>query len=485
LGTQDPKALLKRLLEEPAETPWLEFKQNNADPELIGRCVAACANAAILAEKDRAYIVFGVENVTKARAGTSVCLRDLRKGGENLENWLARMVEPHLVLEFLDFEDQGKNFAIIVVAPSYDRPVRFSGVEYIRIGENVKPLKEHPEHERALWLATSRQKFEGAVAASHQSTAQVLEKLDIDALYSLISDPRPKTDIELFRKLVRMEVIREDMEGGYDITNLGAVLLAKNLASFPSIATKSVRVIKYVGKDKRKSEREIEGQKGYASGFTGLLNYVWSALPFDERYVEGVRKLVPIYPQTALREFIANALIHQDFTLSGAGPVVEIYEDRVEITNPGNSLITVERLIDERRSRNEKLAHVMRQLGICEERGGGIDKAILEIEEMSLPAPSFIASADSMRVVVFGPKKFSQLSKAEKSWACFCHCVVRWIRHDFMSNTSLRERFKLPASEYQAVSAVIADTRKAGRIVAAEKDQGKRNARYVPYWVQK
>jgi len=485
LATQDPKALLTRLLAEPAETPWLEFKQNNADPDLIGRCVAACANAAILAEKDRAFLIFGIENGTKARVGTVIRLRDLRKGGENLENWLARMVEPHLVLEFLDFEDQGKSFAIIVVEPSYDRPVRFSGTEYIRIGENVKSLKDHPEHERALWLATSRHKFEGAVAVSHQSAPQVLEKLDIDALYSLISDPRPKTESELLRKLTQMEFIREDMEGGYDITNLGAVLLAKNLGAFPSIATKSVRVIKYVGRDKRKSEKETEGQKGYASGFTGLLNYVWGSLPFDERYVEGVRKLVPIYPQTALREFIANALIHQDFTLSGAGPVIEIYEDRVEITNPGNSLITVERLIDERRSRNEKLAHVMRQLGICEERGGGIDKAILEIEEMFLPAPTFIASRDSMRVVVFGPKKFSQLSKAEKSWACFCHCVVRWIRHDFMSNTSLRERFRLPASEYQAVSAVIADTRKAGRIVAAEKDQGKRNARYVPYWVHK
>ena len=485
MATQDPKALLTRLLAEPAETPWLEFKQNNADPDLIGRCVAACANAAILAEKDRAFLIFGIENGTKARVGTVIRLRDLRKGGENLENWLARMVEPHLVLEFLDFEDQGKSFAIIVVEPSYDRPVRFSGTEYIRIGENVKSLKDHPEHERALWLATSRHKFEGAVAVSHQSAPQVLEKLDIDALYSLISDPRPKTESELLRKLTQMEFIREDMEGGYDITNLGAVLLAKNLGAFPSIATKSVRVIKYVGRDKRKSEKETEGQKGYASGFTGLLNYVWGSLPFDERYVEGVRKLVPIYPQTALREFIANALIHQDFTLSGAGPVIEIYEDRVEITNPGNSLITVERLIDERRSRNEKLAHVMRQLGICEERGGGIDKAILEIEEMFLPAPTFIASRDSMRVVVFGPKKFSQLSKAEKSWACFCHCVVRWIRHDFMSNTSLRERFRLPASEYQAVSAVIADTRKAGRIVAAEKDQGKRNARYVPYWVHK
>jgi ATP-dependent DNA helicase RecG len=170
--------------------------------------------------------------------------------------------------------------------------------------------------------------------------------------------------------------------------------------------------------------------------------------------------------------------------MTGAGPVVEIYQDRVEVSNPGNSLIAVDRIIDERCSRNEKMAAAMRELGICEERGGGIDKAIIEIEEMSLPAPDFVTSANSMRVVLFGPKKFGQLSKADKMWACFCHCVVRWLRHDFMNNTSLRQRFSLAKDEYQAVSAVISDAKKAKRIIPADADQGKRNARYVPYWAR-
>lgn len=167
-----------------------------------------------------------------------------------------------------------------------------------------------------------------------------------------------------------------------------------------------------------------------------------------------------------------------------AAPIVEIYDDRIEVSNPGNSLIAVDRIIDERRSRNEKLAGEMRSLGLCEERGGGIDKAIIEIEEKSLPAPEFFASENSMRVVIFGPRKFRQLSKADKTWACFCHCVVRWLRRDYMSNTSLRERFSLGPEDYQAASAVIADARKAGRIVPAEPDQGRRNARYVPYWAR-
>lgn len=213
-----------------------------------------------------------------------------------------------------------------------------------------------------------------------------------------------------------------------------------------------------------------------------MIKYIMDRLPSEERYLDGVRKTVSAYSTTAIREVIANALIHQDFTISGIGPMVELYQDRVEIINPGNTLIEVDRIIDERRSRNEKLASAMRDFGICEERGGGIDRAIIEIEEMSLPAPEFCHSENSMRVVLFGPRKFSQLSKGDKLWACYCHCVVRWLRRDYMSNTSLRERFSLPDEEYQAVSAVIAAARQGRRIVEAEAGQGRRNARYIPYW---
>jgi ATP-dependent DNA helicase RecG len=171
-------------------------------------------------------------------------------------------------------------------------------------------------------------------------------------------------------------------------------------------------------------------------------------LPREERYIDGVRRAVSKYSEIAIREILANALIHQDFTISGVGPVIEVYADRVEISNPGNSLIEKDRIIDERRSRNEQPARLMRALGMCEERGGGIDKAIIDIEERSLPAPEFFTSKNSMRVVLFGPKQFGELTKAERVWCCFCHCVIRWMRNEYMNNTSLRARFRLPDEQY-------------------------------------
>jgi predicted HTH transcriptional regulator len=482
--TNDPSALLQRLLREENESPWLEFKVNNNHPEMIGEWVSACANAAILANKDRAFLVFGVENKTKQLVGTSVRLQEMKKGGENFSNWLSRLIEPRLMMEFLDFQYQGKNFSILTIEPTYDRPVRFSGTEYIRIGENVKKLAEFPSHERSLWMVTGRRKFESAIALPHQRPEQVLALLDADAYYELAKEEKPQNEDEILRRFSLLGFISEDMEGGFDITNLGAILFAREIPNFPSIATKSIRVIKYAGTDKRKSEQETEGKKGYAVGFAALLRFIGKVLPSEEKYTGGIRNRVPVYPETAIREVIANALIHQDFTISGAGPVIEIYQDRIEVTNPGDSLIEVDRMIDERQSRNEKLAATMRSLGLCEERGGGIDKALMEIEERSLPAPDFNSSANSMRVVLYGPKPFNELSKSAKMQACFFHCVLRWLKNDYMSNTSLRERFSLDQDEYQAVSAIISESVKRRRIVPADPDQGKRNARYVPYWTR-
>src|SRR5579871_5595844 len=104
MAVSNPHNLLQRLLKEPKESVWVEFKHNNNNPETIGEWISACANAAILAEQPRAFLVFGIENTTRKMLGTSVRLHNMKKGGENFENWINRMVTPSLMMELLDFE---------------------------------------------------------------------------------------------------------------------------------------------------------------------------------------------------------------------------------------------------------------------------------------------------------------------------------------------------------------------------------------------
>jgi integrase len=78
-----------------------------------------------------------------------------------------------------------------------------------------------------------------------------------------------------------------------------------------------------------------------------------------------------------VRELIANALVHQDLSISGTSVLVEIFDNRLEVSSPGHSIIPIDRLVNEVRSRNEIFAEFMRRMGVCEERGSeGVLSAI-------------------------------------------------------------------------------------------------------------
>jgi ATP-dependent DNA helicase RecG len=481
MATKNPSALLQYLAQQP-EMEWIEFKDSNYNPEEIGSTLCAMANAAILQDKDAAYLVFGVEDQSRKFIGTAMKIATQKKGGEDLLNWLSRMLEPRLQIEVMDFVHDEMAFSIVKIEPTYDRPVSFSGTEFIRIGQNVKKLREFPSHERSIWQATSRRKFEHSVAYSNLKLGNIGDRLDIETYFRLQNLPLPRSSDEVAARLCACGILVDDMEGGFHVTNLGAILLARDVSTFPSIASKSVRITGYRGSNKKTSDFEQEGTKGYAVGFEGMMRFIMQRIPKEEKYIDGIRTQIPMIPEIAIREVIANALIHQDFTISGNAPVIEMFADRIEVANPGNSLISIDRLIDERRSRNEMLAKTLRDLGLCEERGGGLDKTIIALEENHLPAFEFISSEQSMRVVLFGPKPFSKLTKTEKLRACFYHCCIKYVNQDFMGNTSLRERFSLPQEEYQAVSSIITESVRSKRIKPAEENQGKKNARYIPNW---
>ena len=107
--------------------------------------------------------------------------------------------------------------------------------------------------------------------------------------------------------------------------------------------------------------------------------------PRNEYLEVAIREEVKMFPKQALRELIANALVHQDFSVDGTALRIEMYDDRVEISNPGVPTIPTERFIDEDLARNEKLAERMRRFGVCEQKGSGVDKVVIAAEDVSSP----------------------------------------------------------------------------------------------------
>jgi predicted HTH transcriptional regulator len=179
--------------------------------------------------------------------------------------------------------------------------------------------------------------------------------------------------------MVAEDFVRANPSGGHYVTHLGAVAAADNLADFDDVGRKTVRLIVYEGTNKVVTRLEQELTQGYAVGFQSLMQRVTAVLPRSEHIEHGLRRVQTVYPEIALREVIsANALIHQDFTVRGAGPMVEVFDDRVEVSNPGGLSPSkqVNRLIGTQpESRNELLAKAFRRYRICEERGSGLLKA--------------------------------------------------------------------------------------------------------------
>jgi ATP-dependent DNA helicase RecG len=266
--------------------------------------------------------------------------------------------------------------------------------------------------------------------------------------------------------------------------NLTAVLLAKRLDAFsPELARKAPRFIIYEGNNKLKTREDRPGTKGYAVSFEGLVDFVHSSAPQNRFVEEAVREEVKMFPKQALRELVANALIHQDFQETGSSVMVEMYADRVEISNPGTPPISVDRFIDEYRSRNERLADLMRRFGICEEKGSGIDKVVSAAEVYQLPAPDFRVGETRTTAVLFAHQDFSDMSKTDRVRACYQHCCLLYVSNNRMSNQSLRERFRLDDSGSATVSVIIGVAKEAGLIKPDEADSSStRYARYVPFW---
>jgi ATP-dependent DNA helicase RecG len=237
----------------------------------------------------------------------------------------------------------------------------------------------------------------------------------------------------------------------------------------------------HLGVNKMRSEPERKITKGYACGFEELLDHIESLLS-EEKTIKGKRTATVPYHDDILREIIANALVHQDFAISGNGPMIEVFTNRVEVSNPGKSLIEKDRIINDKRSRNIKLAAAMRDFHLCEQRGQGLDKAFQAAEDTGLPAPDIVVSETSTQVTILAHTAFNEMTKSEKLRSLFYHCALRYAARDYMTNSSLRERFGLPANMMQAVTDLITTAKKGEKIVLADPVQAKKGARYIPYW---
>lgn len=473
------KSLLHRCLNpvptEINELDWKTFLSEKS--ERLAQHLSAFAN-----QPQGGFIVFGVNN-GGIPTGLSKPEGDeiIRKLGNITRHNLAQPA----ALDHFWLEIQGTPVLVVFVPEGTDKPVYpRSGTVYDSFqrsaGQTVKMTRLEVKQ---LIAKTQGICFEEQIALTGLSVDDVLNTLDYDSYFQLSKRNLPDGKAAIQDILINEEMVVKENHS-LSITNLGGILFARNLDDFQSIRRKAVRVIVYKGNNRIEALKEQECKNGYATGFEELVKYIMDQLPTNEVIESAIRKQVKVYPEKAIREFVANALIHQDFSISGTGVLVEVFIDRVEITNPGAPLVDTNRFIDTApKSRNECLASLLRRLNICEERGSGIDRAIDAIEIFQLPAPKFIQGEGYTRIIIFAPVPLTRMDSDDRIRACYQHCCLHYVNNQIVNNQSVRKRFNISKNNHPMASRIIAETVEAGFIKSANPDsQSKKYANYIPYW---
>ena len=475
-------SLIQELLTQPNETEWLEFKHDNDNPEMIGKYISALSNSAALNGKSNAYVMWGIDDRTHEILGTTFTPFTSKKNNEPLENWLLRSLKPKIDFKFYSTDFDGRMVVLLEIAPAYEFPTSFSGTEYIRVGSCTKKLQDLSVKERELWRVFDKVPFEKQISADNLTGDEVLEYLEYKAYFALLKLHLPESRDLILESLGNDDLIQKNTNGKYDITNLGAILFARDLKKFNNLKRKAIRVIQYRDKTKSETIKEVVGSKGYAIAFEGLIRYINGVLPSNEIIKQALREDVSMYPELSIREIVANAIIHQDFFQSGNSVMIEIFINCFEVTNPGAPLVDIDRLLDSApKSRNEALASFMRRIGVCEERGSGIDKVVLQSEIHQLPAPIFETSNETTIAILFSHKELRDMDKSDKTRACYKHSSLRYVQRDYMTNTSLRERLGIGEENRSMVSKIINFSLEEKRINIYDTNVGTKARKYVPW----
>jgi predicted HTH transcriptional regulator len=453
-----------------SETQHLEFKEAKTqynNEKIYKYCVA-------LANEGGGYLVLGVTDKPPRKVVGSQAIQNLIDMAAKVFTAVGFRVE----LEEVQHPD-GR--VIVFQAPSRPKGTayHYEGSYLMRSGEQLVPMSE--DQLRKIFAEGQPAWLEG-IAKQNMTGQDVVQLLDTQSFFDLLGLPYPTNQNGVLQRLESERLICST-NGRYSILNIGALLLAKNLSSFESIKRKAARVVVYSGDSKLQTESDITGEKGYAVGFKGLVQYVIGKIPQNEVIKNAIRKTVTLVSEVVVRELLANALIHQDMDMAGTSPVVEIYKNRVEISNPGEPIVPVDRFIDGYNSRNERLANLMRRFGICEEKGSGIDRVINEAELFQLPAPNFLVEYNRTVVVIYGPKDFSDMDRADRVRACYQHCVLQWVLRKKMTNQSLRQRFGVSERSGNSISQIISAAVNQGLIkLDPNAPDSKKYARYLPEW---
>ena len=486
--------IILKLCENTSELEHVEFKKSNFSPLTTAKNISAITNAMTRRNIPRGYLIWGIDNETHEIVGTAFkpysqkVSRGDGRGNEELYLWLSKHIKPTPRLTFRELKTiENKRIVVGILDINPSEISKFDGEAFIRIGANTRPLREFPPIEKELWSRILSQEFETLSARSSVTLEEVYELLDLDAFYRMRQNRVPVEKDLILKEAIRNGILRDNRDTTYDITNFGALLYSRNLQDFQRLSHKNIRIIRYVGTSKLTTIEEYRSRGGYLVEFDQLLSRIMGMIVKQEVIGEdGIRRTEYLYPALTIRELFVNMFLHQDLSSNTMCPMVEIYSDRIEFSNPGAPLVPQDRFIDyPPQTRNQRFAKELYNTGICEIRGSGWDKVAEETSEFGYPAPKPDVMQNVTKVRLVQQRTLMSMTNEERLWTLYSYACLLWVKNEFLTNSLVRKLFHIPDTNMSTASSLLSQAVDAKLIVIFDKEAGTRSRKYLPrYGIQ-
>ena len=372
------------------ESSRLEFKKSTYFARRIGETVCAFANSG------GGLLVLGVERNDGNTAVHGIPNKD--EAYQQMAAILPRL-EPKPAISYEEHVASGKLIIITIVnALPASELCFFEKNVYARQGSvNIEIRKQELVGYLRARGIISFEENRSPAQLGDLSKEKILEHVSHRAGLSASLD-----DIPLRTILQSLGVA--NVVGEFYIKNAGVLAFARDVNRFFSNA--EIRIVKYKGRVASLQVRESDQR--LTDTLPELLGMAFAAIQekagVSARIVNGKRVEAPMIPSDALREALTNAVGHRDY-FDPNGILVEIFDDRIQITNPGSLLPgqTLKNFADIRRHRNPILHRILNDSGWDEGLNLGVRLIIRVMRENGLPDPDFDDLGGFFRVALYGP----------------------------------------------------------------------------------
>jgi len=379
------------------ENKVLEFKENTKNLSSIIKAVVAFANTA------GGTIIIGIEDRTKKLIGVKNSLDE----EERLINAISDSISPFIIPNIEIHSYKNKELLIINIphsaGPYYIKSLGIDKGAFIRSGSTNRIADS--EMLDTLKLYAKKITFDEIAYPMGD-----IEDLDWIAIKESFRESNKRITES---KAEDLELVVNHI--GKLCPSMGGIILfgKKRLKLFPDALIRCVRFAGY-NKSKVIDHLEIDDYPVYA--VQEVIKFIERNTKMGVKFNKIKRIDIPEYPPIAIRETVINAVVHTDYTIKGSSVLISIFDDRIEITNPGGIPIgiTLERALSgASRIRNRVIAKTFRELGLIEQWGSGLQRIIHSCNKKGLKKPLFEDFISEFMVTLYATKE-KRLNKSGK-----------------------------------------------------------------------